>query len=64
MIDRTLLINQSFAFRQRDGIPVFTSIEMKESAYHESELDIIIDNLNKRKKAMGLIIVFRKTYGK
>lgn len=55
MIDRTLLINQSFAFRQRDGIPVFTSIEMKESAYHESELDIIIDNLNKRKKAMGLI---------
>lgn len=55
MIDRTLLINESFALRQRNGIPVFTSISMTESPYHESELDDIIHNLNKQKKAMGLI---------
>jgi hypothetical protein len=55
MIERTLLINQAFALRQRDGIPVYTSIEMKDSSYHESEMDSIIVNLNKQKKAMGLI---------
>lgn len=55
MIERTLLINQAFALRQRDGIPVYTSIEMRESPYHESEMDNIIVNLNKQKKAMGLI---------
>lgn len=55
MIERTLLINRPFALRQRDGLPVFTSIEMKESPYHENEMDNIIDNLNKQKKVMGLI---------
>ncbi len=54
MIERTLLINQPFALRQRNGIPVFTSIETIETPYHESELDDIIDHLNKRKKVMGL----------
>jgi CRISPR-associated endonuclease Cas1 len=54
MIDRTLLINQAFALRQRNGIPVFTSIVTTESQYHESELDYIIHNLNKKKKVMGL----------
>ena len=55
MNERTLLINQSFALRQRGGLPVFTSIEMKESPYHEIEMDNIIDNINKQKTAMGLI---------
>ena len=55
MNERTLLINQAFALRQRDGIPVYTSIEMKESPYHKSEIDNIIENLNKQKTAMGLI---------
>ncbi len=56
MIERTLLINQPFALRQNGGIPVFTTIETIQSQYNESELDDIIDNLNKQKKAMGLTI--------
>jgi hypothetical protein len=55
MNERTLLINQSFALRQRGRLPVFTSIEIKESPYHETEMDDIINNLNKQKTAMGLI---------
>ena len=45
MIERTLLINQPFALRQRNGIPVFTSIKMIESQYDESELDPILDTI-------------------
>ncbi len=56
MIDRTLLINQAFALRQREGLPVFTSIKTIETPYIESELDDIINSLNKRKKVMGLTI--------
>ncbi len=54
MTDRTLIINQAFALRQRGGLPVFTSIKTRENPYNESELDRIIDNLNKQKKVMGL----------
>ncbi len=35
-------------------MPVFTKIETTEAQYNESELDGIIDNLNRKKKAMGL----------
>ncbi len=56
MTDRTLLINQAFALRQRNGMPVFTSIKTMESQYNESELDTMVDKINKRKKVLGLTI--------
>ena len=38
MMERSLLINESFALRQKDGIPVFTSIKTIEAPYQESEI--------------------------
>lgn len=53
MIDRTLLINQPFALRQRNGIPVFTEIKTIEVPYQESEIDNIIEKINEHKKSIG-----------
>ncbi len=55
MMDRSsLLINESFALRQKNGIPVFTSIKSMETPYKETEIRGIIDNLNKQRKVLGL----------
>jgi len=53
MIERTLLINQPFALRQRNGIPVFTSIKTIEVPYQEPEIDGIIEKINEHKKSIG-----------
>jgi hypothetical protein len=44
MDSRTLLINQPFALRQRNGMPVFTKIETLEKPYTELEINDIINN--------------------
>lgn len=54
MRERSLLINESFALRQRDGKPVFTSIKAIETPYQKSEIDNIINNLNIQRKVLGL----------
>ncbi len=54
MRERSLFINESFALRQKDGMPVFTSIKTIEAPYQESEIDSIISNLNKQRKVLGL----------
>ncbi len=54
MKERSLIINESFALRQRDGKPVFTSIKAIETPYQKSEIDNIISNLNIKRKVLGL----------
>ncbi len=51
-----LLINQSFALRQRDGMPVFTKIGTSKRPYSELEINDIINNLNKQRRVNGLTI--------
>lgn len=54
MRERSLLINESFALRQRDGKSVFTSIKTIETPYQKSEIDNIINNLNTKRRVLGL----------
>lgn len=54
MRERSLLINQAFALRQRNGKPVYTTIKTIETPYLKSEIDNIIDNLNTKRKVLGL----------
>lgn len=54
MKERSLLINESFALRQRDGKPVFTSIKTIETPCQKAEIDNIINNLNTKRKVLGL----------
>jgi CRISPR-associated endonuclease Cas1 len=53
----TLLINESFALRQNNGMPVFTEIKTVERPYTKAEIDGIIDNQNKQRRDKGLTIV-------
>lgn len=54
MRERSLIINEAFALRQRSGKPVFTSIKTIETPYQKSEIDNIIINLNTKRKVLGL----------
>jgi CRISPR-associated endonuclease Cas1 len=54
MRETSLLINESFALRQIDGKPVFTSVKAIETPYQKSEIDNIINNLNTKRKVLGL----------
>ncbi len=48
------MINEAFALRQINGMPVFTDIKTVEKPYTEAEIDSIIDNRNKIRKEHGL----------
>lgn len=54
MGNKSLIINESFALRQRNGRPTYTTIKTIEEPYQESEIDNIIDDLNKQRKVLGL----------
>jgi hypothetical protein len=49
-MEHTLLINEAFALRQRNGIPVYTQIQTKKEPYSEAEINNILDNLNKKRR--------------
>ncbi len=50
----TLLINEPFALRQRNGEPVFTNIKTIEKQRTEIEIDNAINNLNRQILDAGL----------
>ncbi len=55
--EHTLLINEPFALRQNNGMPVYTEIKTIEKPYTEEEIDNIISNQNKQRKEKGFTIV-------
>lgn len=54
ILEKNLLINQAFALRQRNGVPVFTEIKTIEEPYTESEIDNIICTMNQKRRDIGL----------
>ncbi len=52
-MEHTLLINEAFSLRQRNGNPVFTKIETKREQYSESEINTIIEQMNEFKRKNG-----------
>jgi len=58
----SLLINDAFALRQRNGVPVFTSIETLKRPYTEQEIENIILNTTMQRKEFGLIPAKIKSY--
>ncbi len=57
MNDHTLLINQPFALRQRNGVPVFTEIKTSERPRTENEISDTINSLNKQRTDKGLTVI-------
>lgn len=55
-MEHTLLINEAFALRQRNGIPVYTQIQTKREPYSESEINNILDDFNKKRREQGLTL--------
>ena len=52
----SLLINDAFALRQRNGVPVFTSIKTLKRPYTKKEIEDIISNTTMQRKEFGLIL--------
>jgi CRISPR-associated endonuclease Cas1 len=57
MNESSLFINEPFALRQQDGLPVYTEIKTVETQRTDSEVDDIINNLNKQRHEKGFTIV-------